>query len=550
MFNKIIKFIFPITIVVLQLLYIFYILYLCVNDLIKNDNWVYYSFLPLPDVKNLLYFLPVLILELISTFYVEKYYKKIVNKLNYKKILISFIKNILVWVFVYIVLVILPWNASLNIPWVKWFSSSALLFIVLIIKTQIFITSTILLISIYLYYKFTYKKGYLKFTTILIIPGLVPVFILIFYWHKGGVFNLKSIENQKGIYKIYDINELNYFIENKKIKKENILELQGNEVRSKDINVKNHPRGICVDPDENFFIIFYGCTYCFSPQNMIVVVKKDLISEDLSIIIGDVKQNIRKVDCNQNNKNLFVAPWEDVYIYEIEKNSFFIKNTFYHQTYKFLNIWEPVDILYDNINKKIIVANNQIPAIISYHYNKNLKLNNYINLYKQGYIGMGGTAWYLVKSKGKNRLYFIGCPGEGDLYELDLERMKILRSIKIEYNNSCGAGLVIDDEEMKLYYQSGFYNNLYKIDIKSFSIEKKYEGQYFSRRLILDKKRNSIYVLSYLTGKLISINLNTGEKIWELNVGGRPHGMKKINNNLWVHSMSGVFLIKLNEILL
>jgi hypothetical protein len=119
---------------------------------------------------------------------------------------------------------------------------------------------------------------------------------------------------------------------------------------------------------------------------------------------------------------------------------------------------------------------------------------------------------------------------------------------KKRFNDVVGTSLEIDDDNGLLYYQNGGLNSLYAIDMESFEIKRTYKGECHARRIRLDKKRNCIYVLGYLSGTVFPVDLSGGRRPWQIHVGGLPHGMDLHNDTLWVNSMAGVLKLDLKTL--
>jgi len=44
------------------------------------------------------------------------------------------------------------------------------------------------------------------------------------------------------------------------------------------------------------------------------------------------------------------------------------------------------------------------------------------------------------------------------------------------------------------------------------------------------------------------LDLKSGKRLWELKVGGKPDGLSKNNNDLWVNSRAGIVKIDLSAV--
>ena len=92
--------------------------------------------------------------------------------------------------------------------------------------------------------------------------------------------------------------------------------------------------------------------------------------------------------------------------------------------------------------------------------------------------------------------------------EVDPDRLKMLRSI--EWDRNYLSAMILTPEEDALYCQCSLWDELTKVNVESFEIEKVLKGDRHARCLTLDPKRNIIYVLGYCSGKVSAVDLETG----------------------------------------
>lgn len=540
---------FPLLSVWLVFGYIHFIQFLGMRGFIPVEagNYRYFIFY-FPSLKLFAFFIPVIAFEFIIA-------KRFSNKYTNKPFLkltgpwLSFIVNTLFWFLIFLIWVVFVCFAAntTSLIW-KWFGPMFFLMVIVILRSMFWSSIVAGVIWLAIHYAFTIRMGRFRILTSFVFPVFIVVLIFLHQWNYGGLWGSnKNIVKQAGVEKMYDISELHNAVSTGGKIQNKVLGNPEKSVPVDSIHIKNQPRGICVDDTENAFIATYGCTFCVSPAMSVMMIRKDMDSGTLQYLLGDVQRNIRQMICQNSGPTLILAPWHDPYIYELLKQDLSVVRKIHNQAEPEIPYWEPNDLLRDISGNTLYVSNDQFPAIASFDL-KSGNLKGILNLSKSGLVLDGGKPWYLVQSKKTRRIYFIGCPGESDLFEIDPDTLKVTRQLKLELDTSCGAGLILDDDKGLLYYQSGFFNSLYQINVEQFKVEREYPGEFFARRIRIDKERNVLYVLGYISGTVFSIDLDSGKRLWKVNVGGRPHGMHFKNDALWIHSMAGVFRINLPEV--
>jgi hypothetical protein len=451
-------------------------------------------------------FIPVIFLEVKFSRYFDR-----------SKILWALILRILFWFILFLIWDIYIPIVSLSAQWLKWFAPEIYLCFALILWAEGWIALIAIFVWFCLHYLLTIKKRKFRLTTSIIFPIIIILVLFVhlyFYGGRGGI-NINDITKQDGVKIFFDI--------------------KNNEL--KDI-LKSHPRFIYYSKKSGSLIITYGCTFCEDHEMYPTVIKKNLFEKGGVIFTSS---NIRKICVDESSNSIFVAPWYIEKFYELSIDDLSIKREYRNHAGFVIEFWQPMVILKDVTLPKVYVANDAEQAILTYDLN-NGTIQNVLHLNKEGYVKPGGPVWNLIQSKKTRKLYFTSGPGE-NLFEVDPDELKVLKHKK--FFDVTGTALVLDDENDLLYYQNGWFDTIYEIDIKTFQVKRKLKGEGHARCMILDKSRNCLYVLGYFSGTVFSVDLGTGKKLWKRRVGGSPHGMALNNNTLWVNSMRGVIQLDL-----
>lgn len=422
------------------------------------------------------------------------------------------------WLIFYAIWVAFVFNEAQNAQWLKWFAPQFYLQFYLVFRAERWFTLIALVLWIGAYYLLTIRWGKLRIFTGVILPSMLAVLLFVHLYYLGGVGRLDEdrITQQPGVELWLDLKSLNS-------------------------DVVAHPRGICFDAVENALFIMFGCTYCDDNVYYPTVVRQDLATGDVRYFTSS---NIRQVECGLASETcsdtLFVAPWYQNVIYELSKQDLSIVKQYPNNVQDQLEYWEPMGIL--KHGTRLYIGNDVEQALLSYNL-ETQTVDTILNLVKQGYVQFGGPVWNLVQSQKTGMLYFTSGPGE-NLYEVDPNSLKIMKHRR--FWDITGTALIVDDDRGVLYYQNGgLSNRIYEIDIETFEVIRRFRGEGHARRLFLDTKRNSLYVLGYFSGSVFAIDLESGQRIWTVKVGGLPHGMALNQDTLWVNSMEGVFEVDL-----
>ncbi len=483
-------------------------------------------------------FIPIVFLEFWATnrfFYKNRDLSSLQSKW---KLYLSFFGNLLFWLICFLIWVIFIGFAKEKAPGIKFYGPQIYIFVILLWRSMPWFTFINIILWLSIYYILTIRWYRFRIFTSVICP-ITLTFMLFFYqFLYGGVGTIKStiIMEQIGVKKILDIDELRNAISTAKQSQT----LDGG-YRKDSMQIEYQARGIIKDETADVIIAFFGCTYCSRCSVKPIVVRKELTTGNIQYLLS--RNNLRQIE--NLDTTIFIAPWREKYIYEVSKTDLTVVRKISSQVSRENLYWEPMSILKDVSKDYIYVANEIYPAILSYNLSTG-KLRGILDLQKSGLICEGGTAHTMVQSRKTRKIYFIGLPGDNDLFELDPDNLQITRTLDL--GDVFGTALIIDDENGYLYYQSGFYNSLYQIDIEKFKKERKYKGEYHARRICLDKRRNVIYVLGYTSGTVFPVDLISGKNLWKVKVGGRAHGMYFSNDTLWVHSMAGAFRLDLKTI--
>ena len=401
---------------------------------------------------------------------------------------------------------------------IKFFITQFYFQFYVVYRAQRWLTFLALFVWVALYYFITVRWGAFRIVTAMVVPIGLTFFLLYHLYHFGGMGGIRKgkVLRQPGVERPFEFTKIGAY------------------------PVPRHPREIYFDKVRNSLFVMFGATY---GQRDIypTIIRRDLDSGQMRAFAS---RNIRQISFDERSRCIFVAPWYQEFFYKLSMQDLKIIMQYPNQVKGLLQTWEPMDVLKDISEDRIYIGNDAEQALISYH-SETGRLEKMLNLLEQKAVGVGGPVWHIRQSRKTRLLYFITGPGM-HLFEVDPDSLTILKRKK--FFDVVGTALEIDDDNQWLYYQNGGIDSLYKIDMATFEIKRRFKGEGHSRCIQLDKKRNALYVLGYLSGTIFPIDLGTGKRPWKIHVGGLPHGMYLYEDILWVNSMSGVLRLDLDTI--
>lgn len=387
---------------------------------------------------------------------------------------------------------------------------------------------------------FTLARGRFRILTSVCPYFLLTLAFFAYQWYLGGLgsFTAEKVARQPGVEQVFDIDDLQAAMDKDVHLRWKVLRPPNDRFLSRErIRAVPNARGIWVDNSGSALYLTYGVTYA-QGLTYPMLVRKDLGTSEIVYVLTD--SNLRQTWHTEDS--IFLAPWHDPNIYVLSSKDLSLQQVFGHQVPVPSGLWEPMSIIKDKDSDHIVVSTEFYPSLFKYDLASGYLLNK-LPLYAYGYMGKGDTAYYPIQSTKTGKMYFVLCPGKADLIEVDPSTLKVSRTLDLGW--TLGTALAMDRDCTTLFFQSGIWNDLHALDIATFKPKRTYRGAVHARTLVHDEKRNALYILDYSGGRLIAMDLNSGEFLWTLQVGGRPHDMCMVNDSAWVHSMAGAFKVDL-----
>lgn len=394
-----------------------------------------------------------------------------------------------------------------------------------------------------LYGWLTVRHSRLRVGTVIGAPVALTLLLFLTFFHFGGPAGRSSasVLKQPGISLITDREELQAALDAAAPSSLSWLdEPYAQTEEGERLKVTWQPRGLVVD--EGGVIVMFGCTFCvIDPDDAPMAVRIDRKTGEHRFWMGS--RNLRQVALSASG--FWVTPWvhngqQEAVMLELSRRDLAITRTVPARSPVH---WVPM-VLVALPDGGLVVGTETPPTL--HRYDGAGVLREVVDLRADGWAIEGGTVHAMVRSEATGRLYAIALPGDHDVLEIALDPLRVVRSIDL--HDDFGTTLQIDDDGQKLYYHSGTTDRLARIDIATFTVDREYDGELHARRMTWDPRRRRLYALGYLTGRLVAIDVDSGERVWSRRVGGRGHGLRQRGDELFVHSMAGTFAVDLTTV--
>ncbi|MBI9077556.1 MAG: hypothetical protein JEZ02_19280 [Desulfatibacillum sp.] len=492
-------------------------------------------------------FAPVLVFEWWATGHYYRLHQNPGALYSEKKRLVHWLCNITLWVIFYAGFVVYIFLQTRVTPGFKIYMSFFLINNLLMWRSVMGYGWLALAYWLLMYYVLAVQAGRFRLIAAIFLPMAITVVIFAVQWKVGGAgaASDRVILSQPGVTKALDFGEVNQALVRDYPDNLSYLVPKGSGYKTRGkVKASNKVREVFYDENLNALFAFFGGTYyVYGSTTIPAIVKKDLATGKITYLLTE--HNVRRVEKTQNS--LFVAPWHDNHIYEISKQDLSIIRAIPVGNYVRPMLWEPMALTLDVNGGNLYVTTSMFPHVVSVDLQTNRQVGA-VPLYTEGLIGEGGWAWCVSQSPKTRRLYMVvGSVKNREIVEVDPDALQVVRTLSWDVNSM--TAMIMDPEDDALYCQSSLWDELTKVRLDTFEIERTYKGERHARCLTMDPKRNVIYELGYCSGKVFPIDLETGERPWEIRVGGRPHGMHlDSRDRLWINSMSGVFCMDLPTI--
>lgn len=299
-------------------------------------------------------------------------------------------------------------------------------------------------------------------------------------------------------------------------------------------------RDIELDPIHNAIFTTYG--------SACGVVKFDLASGKTTVL--EEKGLIRFLRTDPEENYIYGSNWDLQNMVVITKDPFAIVHSQDMFKGEVLALWDHV-----LDGKYHFVGTTEYAGIGKYVRDRPggpLRRIAFLNFHKMGLMKFKSGAFGIARDPATRRIYIeAGMLDTTDRYivlAINPDTMKIEKSRLLPEG---GLELTFIPEHNALIAASFFSRRLFELDAKTLAIRRSFMGPLNSRNVVYDAKRDLIYALGFLEGRLYVLRYSDMQILLDIPVGKRPNALAlwPEKNTLFVGSSEGLFRIDLNAFL-
>jgi len=468
---------------------------------------------PGPAVLLILGF-PIIILEILMT----KYYDRKVI-LNLKTLTLISLRLI----FLFFLITIKPTHIRLY-KIIVYLMEYLIKYIIYAAYVKYRLILYFLLIFSFFYYTFVIRRRLLRFTISFILPMVFFSTFILSYYFDTNCDDLSKIIRQKDVEVIFGLKTLKEWGRSQYIQR-NKSDWRYSDwrwARARDIQV-----------DGNIIYAAYGATVNYNNSDLPCFFKLNSSTGKIQAIF---KRTVRSFGIDPNSTNAYIGLWSPGEILVIDKHN--LKEISSINLSSVVGRFELLNFYFDSEKNIIYIAASRVSKIVKYDI-KSKKILGVLDLRKMGICG--NDIWKANFRSNTNKLYFLTYGGNFSIVELDPEEFEITNLIKLP-----GEGTAMDfDEQKNTLLVSGFSTSkMWEVDLSTLKIIKTYDIPFGCRHIYVDPRGAKLFLLSYISGKLLVLSRESGRIEKEYLVGEKPDGLFVLENYLYVSSNAGIIRIK------
>jgi len=256
------------------------------------------------------------------------------------------------------------------------------------------------------------------------------------------------------------------------------------------------------------------------------------------------QKTFREFQLEPQTKDFYISSWSQSFkIYRVDRASLSVLEEipFDYLKEEFVN-YNLFDIVSDEQNNRLFFITGQPPLMAKVNLIE--KTTKVMNLTKMGITELGSIIHIMRYDKKLNRIYAIVVTGDkgGLLIEVDPENMALTRMLSLP--GIVMVSLELDPENNEILVGMGLKKDIWVIDRETFKIKSSIPIPFpCIRRFDIDNENGFLYVVDYLHGYLYVIRRDSGETVTRYKVGNKPLGMVRNGSTVYVASVLGIIKI-------
>ena len=436
-------------------------------------------------------------------------------------------------------------------PFLRWFGPEFYYQFWLVYAAQGWLTWLALAIWLLLYATIAVNRGRARILISIGVPGLLTVALFAHLTFLGGVGaeSLDTVLEQPGVSLELDPHTLAIAGDAPRPGASltpttpiECVEATATEPIPRTIPYRFHPRDVLPDATGDVLYLSYGCSWCVEEGTTPSVLRLDRRSGDVTCFKSS---NLHHVGYRTGDELVWAAPWSSHEVVGLSSEDLSVVARVRRPRRRDLRFFQPIQVLPD-INGGRLYAGTELEATLVAFDTSGDAGPQFLRLPETGLVRWGGPLHFLTQHPTTRRLYFTSGPGH-NLFEADPDTLELLRSVDL--GDVVGTALLLDAEADVIYYQSGVRDALFRVPLDTFEPDRTYEGEIHARRLAHDPDRGLLYVLGHFSGRVFALDLESGDRVFEVAVGGRPHGLARHGHSLFVNTFLGVLRIPVPTVL-
>ncbi|MFH1538044.1 MAG: hypothetical protein ABIH66_03740 [bacterium] len=199
---------------------------------------------------------------------------------------------------------------------------------------------------------------------------------------------------------------------------------------------------------------------------------------------------------------------------------------------------------------KLYLVSSDYPALSRYDL-RTLRKEAHMNFHAMGLTRFRGGAWTGVPGMGGRKIFVemgaVDLLNTFLLLRIDITKFALDKKMKLPEG---GLGLAEIPGRNKLLAASFFTGNIYQIDERKMRVDRVIGGPLTCRKMAFDMKSGLLFALGFTRGRLHVIDLNTGDTVRKLNVGGKGLGLhyRERDDELYLGTSAGIMKIKVSKL--
>ena len=434
------------------------------------------------------------------------------------------------------------WDQSPTAQWLRWFGPDVHLQLWLVFRAEGWLTWLALVVWVTAYGALVVRRRRLRLGISVAMPVLLCAGLFAHLTFGGGIgaADTASITAQPGVSLALDPRRLHVAGDAPSAHHTGpVLECSTagpDPGVTREVPYRWHPRDVVVTKDA--LVVSYGCSFCLVRGLPPSILR---IDRQTGAVACFRSGNLHHIDVVEGEDRVWAAPWTSRDLFALNLSDLQVAFTVPSPRRGEMPFFQPIQVVQDT-NGRYLFAGTELEATLVRFDIGDRRFDQVLRLADHDLVRWGGPLHFIEQHPTTRRLYFTSGPGH-NLFEVDPDSMTVLRSLPLD--DVVGTALLLDATEDTLYYQSGVRDALFAISLDRMEVTRRYDGEIHARRLALDTDRGALYVLGHLSGEVFALDLETGERRWSRDVGGRPHGLAKEGPSLWVNSFAGLFRLHL-----